>query len=187
MHESKHHDKREVSLNEKSIADSSSTLQLPAGSNVNKRHIEGPFELFNTLGYGHKFDFPELLLLGGKEFLGMEKVKILFEELAEKGKLATSDFKFDLADLGIKKLAIDDLGLKTLNVAELSKALAFADIGKKFAEIDLEKLGLHKKLAEFDLEKLGLDKKFLLEKLRFDKTLGSEWWLKDIKHPAVKH
>lgn len=172
MHVNKYHEKREISANEESIADAASSLQLPADSSLNKRHVE-PFGLFNGLAESHKYIMPELLLTGGKAFLGVEKVKILLDELAEKGKLAASEIKFNLADLGIKKLAIADLGLKTLDIAELSKKLAIADIGKKFAEIDLAKL--------------GLDNKLILDKLLIDKALGAKFKLDELKFPVVQH
>lgn len=169
----KYHDKREVSANEESMADLSSSLQLPADSTLNKRHVEAPFAFLGGLGEAHKFVMPELLLIGGKTFLGVEKLNIFFDELAEKGKLAASDFKFNLADLGIKKLAIADLGLKTLDIAELSKRLAIADIGKKF--------------AEFDLAKVGLDNKLVFDKILLDRALGAGLVLNDLKFPAVIH
>lgn len=174
LQENKHHDKREVPSPEESIAEMPSSLQLPVDSALHKRGAEdvaaiGPLALLTGLGHEtHKFAFPELLLAKGKAYLGVEKVKLLLEELAEKGKLAASDIKFSLADLGIKKLAIADLGLKSLDVAELHKKLAFADIGKKFAEIDLVKLGIGSKLA--------------LDKLLLDKALGADLKLKAVIH-----
>lgn len=177
---SKHHDKREVSGLEESIADLASGLQLPADSALHKRDADdnvaaaAPLALLAGLGTPldiNKFAVPELLLTGGKAFLGVEKVKFLLEELAAKGKLSASDIKFNLADLGIKKLAIADLGLKTLDVAELTKSLAIAEIGKKFAAIDLAKLGLGSKLV--------------LDKTLLEKALGAGLVLNELKLPAV--
>lgn len=97
-------------------------------------------------------------LLDDKVKLTGHKAKVFLDELLSKANL-NQDVKFDLADLGLKKLDVGDLlGIKSFAIADLGKQLAIVDLGKSAGCIkdlwkSVDDLGIKDAI---DLRKIGV-------------------------------